>query len=229
MHAAFVWSRYAHAHIEGIDSSAALELDGIVAIYTAEDLSDYWKPGPLLDSPPPIKDIVFNELTQVPLAKDKIRFVGEPVALVLAESRYITDDAIDRVWVDYDPIPVVVDLELALEDGTAFVHEDLGSNVAAHVIQKKGNYDEIRDKADLIFSRRFLYDRGAAAAMENRGVVAEWNSLTQRLTVWATTQAPATIRNGLAGMLGISENQVRVIAPFIGGGFGPKIIMYYQE
>ncbi len=65
--------------------------------------------------------------------------------------------------------------------------------------------------------------------MENRGVVAEWNSLTQRLTVWATTQAPATIRNGLAGMLGISENQVRVIAPFIGGGFGPKIIMYYQE
>ncbi len=137
MHAAFVWSRYAHAHIEGIDSSAALELDGIVAIYTAEDLSDYWKPGPLLDSPPPIKDIVFNELTQVPLAKDKIRFVGEPVALVLAESRYIADDAIDRVWVDYDPIPVVVDLELALEDGTAFVHEDFGSNVAAHVIEKR--------------------------------------------------------------------------------------------
>ncbi len=229
LHAAFVRSPYAHAHIASIDTSAALEIEGVIAIFTADDLGDYWKPGPLLVSPPPIKDIVFHERTQVPLAKDKVRFVGEPVVLILADSRYIAEDAVDLVWVDYDPLPAVVDLELALQEDSAFVHDDVGSNVAAHVIQEKGNYEEIRDKADLIISRRFLYDRGTAAAMENRGVVAEWNSLTQRLTVWDTTQAPATIRNGLASMLDLSENQVRVIAPFIGGGFGPKIMMYYQE
>jgi len=109
------------------------------------------------------------------------------------------------------------------------VHEDVGSNVAAHVIQEKGSYESIRDEADLIISRRFYYDHGAAAAMENRGYVAKWDELAGRLTMWDTTQAPIPIRNGLANMLDLSEKQVRVIAPFIGGGFGPKIMMFYPE
>ncbi len=112
---------------------------------------------------------------------------------------------------------------------SALVHEDLGSNLAAHVIQRKGDYEAAEREADLVIRRRFLYDRGCAAAMENRGIVAEWDRRSARLTVWDTTQAPIPIRNGLAGMLGLSENQVRVIAPFIGGGFGPKIMMFYQE
>ncbi len=228
-HASFVRSPYAHARINSIDIESASAVEGVIAIFTAKMLGDYWKPGPLLVSPPPIDDIVFNERTQVPLAKDKVRFVGEPVVMIVAESRYIAEDAADLVWVDYDGLPAVVDLEEALVDGATLVHEELGTNVAAHVIQRKGDYDSIKEKADLTIRRRFLYDHGTAAAMENRGIVAQWDDRGPRLTVWDTTQAPIPIRNGLANMLNLSEQQVRVIAPFIGGGFGPKIMMFYQE
>ncbi|MFQ5399642.1 MAG: molybdopterin cofactor-binding domain-containing protein [Anaerolineae bacterium] len=231
-HAAFVRSSHAHARIVNIDASAALERDGVIAVYTAESLDDYWRPGPLLVSPPPIKDIVFNERTQVPLANGKVRHVGEPVALVIAESRYIAEDATEDVWVEYEELPAVVDMEEALSADSALVHEDLDSNICAHVVQIKGggdDFDKVREQADLIIKRRFYYDHGAAAAMENRGVVAQWDRRSQRLTVWDTTQAPVFIRNGLSAMLGLSENQVRVIAPFIGGGFGPKIMMFYPE
>jgi aerobic carbon-monoxide dehydrogenase large subunit len=230
-HVAFVRSPYAHAQVLSIDASAAREMDGILAVYTAEDLGDYWKPGPLLVSPPPVKDIVFNERTQVPLARDKVRFVGEPVVMVVAESRYLAEDAAEQIWIDYDPLPAVVDLEQALTAEAALVHDDLDNNVAAHVIQRKGTADfaSLREQAHLVLERRFVYDRGTAAAMENRGIVAQWDRRSQRLTVWDTTQAPIPIRNGLASMLNLSETQVRVIAPFIGGGFGPKIMMFYQE
>lgn len=228
-YAAFLRSPYAHARIKGIDVSAALEREGVIAVFTADTLGDYWEPGPLLVQPPPIENIVFNERTQVPLAKDKVRHVGEPIAMVIAESRYIAEDAVEDIFVDFEPLPAVVDLEQALATDAPLIHEDLGSNVSAHVIQRKGNYETIRGQADVIIKRRFRYEHGAAAAMENRGVVAEWDRRAQRLTVWDTTQAPVVIRNGLAGMLGLSENQVRVIAPFIGGGFGPKIMMFYPE
>lgn len=228
-YAAFLRSPYAHARILSIDISAALAHEGVFAVYTADSLGDYWQPGPLLVQPPPVKDIVFNERTQVPLAKEKVRYVGEPVVLVIAASRYVAEDAVEAIFVDYDPLPAVVDLEKALAADTALVHETLDSNVSAHVVQTKGDYETARSQADLLIKRRFRYEHGAAAAMENRGVVAHWDRRSQRLTVWDTTQAPVFIRNGLAAMLGLSESQVRVIAPFIGGGFGPKIMMFYPE
>lgn len=232
--AAFVRSPYAHARITGIDKSWALEMDGVLAIYTAEDLGDYWRRGPLNVSPPPIERLVFNERTHPILAKDKVCYVGEPVAVVIAESRYQAEDAAVYVQVEYDPLPVVVDLEKALKPDSPLIHEDFGSNIAAHCIQERisdsqEHFADVRAKADLVISRRLFYDHGAAAAMENRGIVAHWDARTQRLTVWDTTQAPIPIRNGLADMLGLSENRVRVIAPFIGGGFGPKILMFYPE
>ncbi len=226
---AFVRSPYAHARITSIDTSAAEPMDGVLAIYTAADLGDYWQPGPLLVSPPPVEGALFNERTQVPLARDKVRHVGEPVVMVVAETRYQAEDAAEMVWVDYEPLPAVVGLEAALVADSALVHEDVGSNVAAHVVQRKGQYEAVRQQADLFIRRRFHYDRGTAAAMENRGIVAQWDGRAGRLTIWDTTQAPISIRNGLARMLGLSESQVRVIAPFIGGGFGPKIMMFYPE
>jgi carbon-monoxide dehydrogenase large subunit len=229
LHAAFVRSTYAHARIINIDVSKVLQREGVVAVYTAADLGDYWKPGPLLVPPPPIDNIVFNQRTQVPLAKEKVRFVGEPLVMVLAESRYIAEDALQDVHVDYDPLSVVVDLTTALDGDSALVHDDLNTNLCAHVVQKKGNYAEAKKKAACVLKREFVYDHGAAAAMENRGIVASWDRRARRLTVWDTTQAPIPIRNGLAEMLQLSENQIRVIAPFIGGGFGPKIMMFYQE
>lgn len=229
LHVAFVRSPYAHARLGAIDTSAARSLPGVVVVVTAEDLGDYWKPGPLLVPPPPVAGAEFVARTQVPLAKGKIRHLGEPVVMVVASSRYVAEDAVEQVVVDYQPLPAVVDLEAALSPASPKVHEDLPGNQAAKVFQAKGDYVAAKAKAKLVISRRFRYDRGTAAAMENRGVVARWDDKAQHLTIWDTTQAPIPIRNGLAAMLGLSESQVRVIAPFIGGGFGPKIMMFYPE
>ncbi|HSG44781.1 MAG TPA: xanthine dehydrogenase family protein molybdopterin-binding subunit [Anaerolineales bacterium] len=231
LHAAFLRSPYAHAKINNIDVSQALQREGVVAVYTANDLGDYWQEGPLLVSPPPVEDITFNQKTQVPLAKDKVKFAGEPIVMVLAESRYIAEDALADILVDYEPLEAIVDMEKALSKDSPLIHEEIGSNVAAHVVQTKGDgdFESIKKDAHITIKRRFSYEHGCAAAMENRGIVAEWDRRSGRLTVWDTTQAPVFIRNGLAGMLGLSERNVRVIAPFIGGGFGPKIMMFYQE
>ena len=229
LHVAFVRSDYAHGRLLGVDVTAARKRPGIHAVYTAADLGDYCKPAPLLVPPPPIKDLVFHACTHLPLARDKVRHVGEPIAMIVADSRYIAEDAVRDVIVEIDPIDAVVDLEAALVDGATLVHEHLGSNAAAHVVQRKGDYAAARAAADVVITRRFLYDRGASAAIENRAVVAQWDVQAEELTIWDTTQAPIPIRNGLASMLGLLESQVRVVAPFVGGGFGPKIMMFYPE
>ncbi len=229
LHVAFLRSDLAHARIRSIDVAGARQSPGVAAVYTADDLGDYWQPGPLLVPPLPVEQIEFYQRTQVPLAKEKVCHAGEAVAMVVAESRYLAEDALDEIFVDYEPLDAVVDLESALLEDAPLVHDDLGHNINARVTQAKGNWVQAEADADLIIRRRFSYDRGTAAAMENRGIVANWEEKSQHLTIWDTTQAPIAIRNGLAAMLGLSEHQVRVIAPFIGGGFGPKIMMFYPE
>ena len=229
LHCAFVRSDYAHAMIRDIDTTAARAMPGVVAVYIAEDLGDYWQPGPLLVPPPPIPDLVFNPRTQVPLAKGKVRHVGEPIAVIVATSRYLAEDAAEKVIVMMEPLPAVVEIEKALLTDAALLYEELGQNLNAHAIQRKGDYATARQQADVVIKRRFAYDRGTAAAMENRGIVASWDAKSEQLLMYDTTQAPIPIRNGIAAMLGLSEKQVRVIAPFIGGGFGPKIMMFYPE
>ncbi len=230
LHAAFLRSEYAHARLKGVDVSAALERPGVVAAFTAEDMGDDWSPGPPLVIPPPtIEDVEFYTRTQVPLVKDKVRHAGEPLAIVIAESRYIAEDALDDIVVDLEPLDVVTNIERALDPDSPLVHDDLESNLAAHLVQEKGDYAAIREQADKVIKRRIVIERGIAGAMENRGIVASWDNKQQQLTVWDTTQSPIPIRNGLASMFGLSEHQVRVIAPFVGGGFGPKIMMFYPE
>jgi carbon-monoxide dehydrogenase large subunit len=229
LHAAFVRSDFAHARLGAIDVEAARARPGVAAVYTADDLGDYWQRGPLLVPPPPIERLTFNQRTQVPLARGKVHHVGEPIAVVVAESRYVAEDAAAEVFADLEPLDAVVDLEAAATPGSPLVHDDIAGNLAAHVIQEKGDYQAVRGRADLLLERRFRYDHGTAAAMENRGIVASWDERGQRLQVWDTTQAPIPIRNGLAAMLGLSESQVQVVAPFLGGGFGPKIMMFYPE
>jgi carbon-monoxide dehydrogenase large subunit len=229
LHAAFVRSPHAHARIVSIDASAARARGGVVAVFTAEDLGDYWRPGPVIVPPPPVDGAVFNARTQVPLAKGKVRHVGEPVALVIASSRYVAEDGAADVVVEWEPLGIAADLEKAAAPGAPRVHDDLPDNVAAQVRQTKGDYAAAAKHAQVVIKRRFSYDHGCAQPMETRGVVAQWDSGAERLTVWDTTQAPIAIRNGLAAMLGLSERQVRVIAPFIGGGFGPKIMLFYPD
>ncbi len=230
LHATFLRSDYAHARIISIDTSAAKAMPGVVAVYTAADMGDFWHPSPMIVQPPPtLEDIVFNARPQIPMAKDKVRHIGDPVAVVIAESRYIAEDAAEQIWVEYEPLDAVTDLEKALEPDSALLYEELGTNLASHVQQEKGNYAEAAANADLVIKRRIIIDRGAAAAMENRGIVVNWDAKSQQMTMWNTTQAPIPIRNGIAATLGLSEHQVRVIAPFVGGGFGPKIMLWQPE
>src|SRR6266849_2182945 len=228
-HAAFLRSAVARGRIRRIDVEAARARPGVVAVYTAADLGSYWQPGPLLVPPPPIAGITFNQRTQVPLARDKVRHVGEPLAVVIAESRQVAEDALADIAVDIEPLPAVVDLERALDAASSSVHDDVRQNIAAHVRQTKGNYAAALGEAAHVVRRRFVYDRGASSPIETRGVVANWDAKADQLNVWDTTQAPVFLRGGLAAMLGLSERQVRVIAPFVGGGFGPKIMMFYPE
>ncbi|MBR0752016.1 xanthine dehydrogenase family protein molybdopterin-binding subunit [Bradyrhizobium jicamae] len=228
LHVAFLRSQVAHARIKRIDVSEALQRPGVIAVYTADDLGAYWQPGPLLVPPPPIEGSIFNARTQVPLARDKVRHVGEPLAVVVADSRYIAEDALDDIVVDLDILPAIVDCEDALQAAT-HVHDDLSSNMAARVRQTKGDYRRAAANAHLILKRRFRYEHGISSPIETRGMVAQWNARADQMTIWDTTQAPVFVRNGLAAMLGLGERQVRVIAPFIGGGFGPKIMMFYPE
>ncbi|MCG2639617.1 MULTISPECIES: xanthine dehydrogenase family protein molybdopterin-binding subunit [Bradyrhizobium] len=229
LHVAFLRSQVAHARLKHIDVSRARKRPGVVAVYVAEDYGDYWQPGPLLVQPPPIPGSTFNPRTQVPLARDKVRYVGEPLAVVVAESRYLAEDALDDIDVELESLSAVVDIERALKSSSARVHDDLGSNIAAHVHQMKGDYRKAAANAQIIVKRRFRYEHGISSPIETRGVVAHWNARGQQMTIWDTTQAPVFIRNGLAAMLGLGERQVRVIAPFVGGGFGPKIMMFYPE
>jgi len=225
LHAAFLRSDYAHARILKIDASEALKRPGVVAVYTAEDFGDFWKPGPLQVPPPTaIAGSQFNARTIVPIAKDKIRYSGEVLAVVIAESRYIAEDAFDDIIVDVDPLPAVVDLEKAWEDTSVLVHDDLPSNMAALVKQEVGNYEEARKNADVVVSKRMLIEHVAAAAMENRGTIASWDEQNQVMTIWAGTQSPLTIRGSVSRALGLAESQVHVITPYIGGGFGPKVM-----
>ena len=229
LHAAFLRSNLAHARIKTVDVSMARRREGVVAVYTATDLGDYWAHGPVIVPLPPIPNIIASERTQVPLAKDKVRHVGEPLAVVVANSRYLAEDALADIIVELEPLPAVVDLQKAYGDASVRVHDDLQSNVAARVHQSRGDYAAARACADHIISRRFDYDHGASSPIETRGLVANWDARAGHLTLWDTTQGPIFLRTGLAGMLGLSERQVRVIAPFVGGGFGPKMMLFYPE
>jgi carbon-monoxide dehydrogenase large subunit len=225
LQAAVLRSPIAHALITRIDVSAARELDGVVAAWTWEDLGDVFRPSPM--SVP--HEALTHPKTQYPLARDNVNYVGEPIAFVVALDRYIAEDACDLIEVDYEPLPAVVDLEAAVAADTALVHDDVPGNVAATLVQRVGDPDHAFTVADHVFTERLSLERGAGQPMETRAVLAQWDDLEHVLTVWDTTQAPLSIRNGLAVLLGLPENGVRVVAPDVGGGFGTKIMMFYAE
>ncbi|MEM1949439.1 MAG: xanthine dehydrogenase family protein molybdopterin-binding subunit [Candidatus Caldarchaeum sp.] len=227
LHAAVLRSVYAHARILTIDVSRALSLDGVVAVYTADDLSSLNGPLPPSVSPLPQYPIPYMR-THYALAKDKVRYVGEPVAFVVAENRYVAKDALELIDVEYEPLPPVVDVEKAIQPGSPLVHEDVPNNIAATHTIRVGNMASA-EAADLVINEKFVFNRGAGASIETRGVVAYYDRKSGHLTVWDSTQAPIPIRNTLARLFGIPQHQVRVIAPDIGGGFGPKIMLFYPE
>ncbi len=169
-----------------------------------------------------------SDLSQLPLARDEVRYVGEAVALVVADDRYLAEDALDLIAVEYEPLPVIGDLEAA-QRASAAVHADVPDNVAAHFVQRVGDVEAALARAAHVFREVLFIDRGAAQPMETRGVVAQYDARNRRLTAWISTQAPISIRNGLAQLFGLPEHAVRVVAPDVGGGFGTKIMLFYPE
>ena len=221
--AAWVRSPEAHAKIVSIETSAAKARDGVVAVFTNEDL-DMEAGLPMAWVPP---GVTVNTPDHWVLAKDEVKHVGDPVALVIGDDRYAVVDAAEDVVVEYEPLPVVTDPEKALEDGSPLVHEKFGTNKVCDWSLGGGDLEAGFAAADVIIERRIVNHRMAGGAIEPRGVLAEYRG--EKLTVWSSTQVPHFLRLFLALLVGIPEDRVRVIAPEVGGGFGSKLNIYAEE
>ncbi|PYO05417.1 MAG: xanthine dehydrogenase, partial [Candidatus Rokuibacteriota bacterium] len=225
LHAASLRSPHAHARIARIDATAARRVPGVHLVLTAADLGELNQPAPLLIPHPTLT----HGRTQRPLAVDEVRYVGEVVAFVVADSRYIAEDAQALIEVEYEPLPVVTDLKSALSPGTPRVHADVPDNRAARFRQTVGDAEAALARAPRVLSERLTIERSCGSPIEARGVVAEWDARRRVLRVWDSTQAPLPIKNGLAGLFGLPEFNVEVVAPDVGGGFGTKIMLFYPE
>jgi len=223
LHVAFVRSMYAHAKINGIDTSEAVKAPGVVAVYTGKDVATKVGPVPCAAALPDLKVPDYRVL-----ATDKALFVGHPIAAIVATDKYAARDAADLVAVDYDELPVVVDVEAAAKGG-ALVHESFGDNIAYKLTSGEGDIDAAMKAADRIVSQKMIHQRLAPIAMEPRGVLARYFPGEEELTVWSSTQIPHLLRTQLALMIGIPENKLRVITPEVGGGFGSKLNVYAEE
>ncbi|HEY6631391.1 MAG TPA: aerobic carbon-monoxide dehydrogenase large subunit [Rhizobiaceae bacterium] len=225
LHAAFVRSPFARARINGIDTSAAEKAEGVVAVYTCDNIGHLDIELPLLIPHPSMT----NARTQRPLARDDVYYVGQTVAMVVAVDRYVAEDACALIDVDYDPLDVELDLERAIEDGAPLVHPTHPNNIAADFTQVSGNPEAAFAEAEHVTRIKVQVDRSTAAAMECRTVAARYDSVRGELTVWDGTQAPLGVRGGLASIFGFDEDKVRVIAPDVGGGFGQKVMFPYPD
>jgi aerobic carbon-monoxide dehydrogenase large subunit len=223
LHVAFVRSIYPHARISNIDVSAALESPGVVAVYTGSDVADKVGPVPCASALPGLRVPDYRVL-----AKDKVLFVGHPIAAVVANDRYAAQDAVDLVMVDYEDLPAVVDVEEAAR-GATVIHETFGDNIAYKFTSGEGDIESAFASADRVVKQRVLHNRLAPIAMEPRGVLARYFPGEEELTVWSSTQIPHLLRTQLALMIGIPENKLRVITPEVGGGFGSKLNVYAEE
>ena len=226
LHAAFVRSQSAHAKIISVDKSGAEGITGVAAIYTADDLEAFARgPMPQLAPHPALK----QPITYHPLAKDEVHHTGEAIAIVLAESRHAAEDTANAIFVDMEELPVCADARRALEPGAPLVHSAAKDNLAATLRGSFGDVDHVFRTADHVISESFSIHRGGCHAMECRGVIASNDSAEGLLTLWSSTQAPYSVRRLLASYLGWDESQIRVIAPDVGGGFGPKAGVYPEE
>ena len=226
LHAAFVRSAHARARIRSIDARAARALPDVVAVYTADDIGALDVELPMLIPHPCIAG---GGKTQRPLARDDVFYVGQCIAMVVAVDRYAAEDACALVEVDYEPLPVELDLEKAISPGAPPVHDDLPDNVAAHFVQDCGDADAAFAAADHVTTIRAVLERSTAAPMECRAIAARWDAVSGELTVWDSTQATISVRGGLASLFGIDEDDIRVVAPNVGGGFGQKIMMFHPD
>jgi carbon-monoxide dehydrogenase large subunit len=224
LHMATLRSSVAHARITRIDTSAAAAAEGVFAVYTGADFPDLlgttcvW----------PVTDDI-KTATMPAICKDVVNFAGDVVAIVVATEKYLAVDALDLIDVDYEPLPAVVDMEAALAAGSPNVHDEFGTNQCFTLNVPWGDYEAAKAKADVVVSRRFINQRLIPNPMEPRSVVAAPMGMSDEITIWTSTQIPHVLRVLLALLTGIPENNLRVVAPDVGGGFGAKLQINREE
>jgi CO/xanthine dehydrogenase Mo-binding subunit len=223
--AAFVRSPHAHARVLDVDVTAALDVDGLVGIYTYDDL-----PGSVADPLPVLipHPALTSPRTGYPLANGVVKHVGEPVAMVVARDRYVAEDVVDRIAVAYEALPPVVGVEAAAR-ADRLVHDDVPGNVAARLIQAVGDVDTAIAAAPHTLEFRLEIERSASMPLEGRGVYARWDAADGSMRVYSSTQTSTSVRAAIATKLRLPHTKVEVVAPDVGGGFGVKIMHPWPE
>jgi carbon-monoxide dehydrogenase large subunit len=223
-HAAIVRSAHAHARLRGIDTRAALAAPGVVAVLTAADLGDQARAIPLRLAPLP----GFDRYLQEPIARERVRFVGEAVAVVIAGDRYAAEDAAEQVAVEYEALPPVVDAGDAMAD-RVLIHEATGTNVASRYRVSRGDPEAAFARAEYTRREVFRCHRHGAMPLETRGLVAEWDGAAGTMRVWGATKVPFFNRSVLARMLGLAESCVELVEVDVGGSFGVRGEFYPED
>ena len=225
-YAAILRSPHAHARIRRVNTSRASRSDGVLAVYTGADLDGVIAPIPCAWM---IPDSDIKGVAHPAIARDVVRYVGDAVAVVVAESRHQAQDAVELVDVDYEPLSAVVDPQQALQENAPQLHGDAPGNQAFHWVASGGDVDEAFRNPEVIVRERIVQQRLIPNAMEPRSALAQWVNGSGELTVWSTSQNPHIVRFLLSVVTGLAEHKIRVIAPEVGGGFGSKIPFYADE
>lgn len=233
LHAAFVRSPHAHARIVKIRAESAATAPGVVRVFTFADLERWMKPLPLFGAVPPgLAAVVKFDVRQAPqwaLCRDRARYVGEVVAMVVADTPERAEDAADLIEVEWDLLPPVVDMTRAAEPGSPLLHPEWGTNVGIGFTHSIGDTDRAFTRADITVGETFHIQRYVGMPLEGRGVVAAWDRRDGTMTTWNSTQVSHFVQQGLTGALGLPPHKIRVIAPDLGGGFGTKASGYAED
>ncbi len=224
LHAAILRSPHAHARVTAIDAAKAQAIPGVVAVFTYEDITPVAKPIPIRLYPLP----GLEQFLQYPLAQDRVRYVGDPVAVVVAESRYIAEDGLDAVDVTYEPLPAVTDIHAALR-GDTVIHEEPGTNLAARYTIVIGDIEDAFRTAPYTRKETFKVHRHTGNPLETRGLVASYDAGRGEFSVWGPTKVTHFNRAILASFLDMSESKIHFIEPDVGGGFGIRGEFYPED
>ena len=233
LHAAFLRSPHGHARIRSINAEPARRVPGVITVFTSQTLAEWLKSLPTFGAVPPLLakviPIEIKHAPQYPLARDTVRYVGEIVAMVVAESRHHAENGVEAIEAEYEPLPPVVDMVSASGAGAPLIHPEWGDNVAVGFRHTLGDPDGAFESADVTLREQFNIQRYVGMPIEPRGVIAEWDRSRGSLTTWNATQVPHFVQQHLAGVLELPMHKVRVIAPDVGGGFGTKANGYAED
>ena len=224
LHAAFFRSDVSHGILTSLDTAKARKVPGVVGVFDANDVAPLLKPLVARNS-----FSSFHEFEIPILAKGKVIYVGQPVAVVVAESRHAAEDGVDAIQAHYEMLSPVLDVDDATSNEAPVIHDSVPANIYNHFHLTHGEVDRAFAEADLIVELECRNGRCAALPLEPRVILAQWTPISQEVTIWISHQAPHLFRTGIARALGIAESSIRVIAPDVGGGFGVKLVVYPED